>query len=775
MNLTAEKFVTTNDPIIKVVDTPTTSKARYIEGYHNLGPQSIRGRLNLGTLTEIQERSKKCPFCKLVLYAAQEQAEFDLSDGRSYPNLACFASWQLDGHEIDSNTTTTMARTRRIRLRWPYADIRDSYIVLVAEPEAEYRSKLFLGRELAFESDGSPIDVLPLVKSWIDVCHSHHGHNCGNYGDASFEDMRLRPYFGVVDVQDMKLTSLPRDSRYVALSYTWGEALAFATTKAHIKTLQEPNGVRKYWESIPKAVKESIELVRYLGVRYIWVDSLCIVKDSRDSLDLNLNMMDQIYGNAHFTLCAADNPDATTGLVALDRSMRNPEKKIPVPQRLKQRIEKYAPGVRLMVSQLTETYVRKTRWSTRAWTFQERVLSRRCLIFAQGQVFFQCRSTAMSEGIWSDATVAGWSIELLKSPQQMLSSLLERPLHTYAKLVEKYTKCQLDPQHTNDILAAFRGISNVLSKGMNAQFVYGMPDVYFDWALLWEPRQHQSRRLPHRHRKRDSKAIRMEQDSSSPSWTWSGSLFPSWSWSGWCGAMHYPHAICSSYPYETNDWFLRHTWIIWYIRDSRGRLRLVRKPPSVCITAGTGVGTDSLDMYGRVKRYPHKDGTEFQKTLPDFPYTIEKVDSEGKHDPLHRDLKFLQFWTWSAYFYLSHDNSCKAKLGRGLCRFDILDNKGDWCGTIELREDWIARIKKEPAHKFIAISDAMNFSPEEIDTWNFYLTKEKELSAWDLFFVFLIVEDDEGIAQRAGLGKVFKQAFSHSCGGEKQWSEFILG
>lgn len=776
MNLTADKFVVNQDPILKVADTSPLSKARYVEGYQNLGPQSIRGKLKLGMLTEIQKRSYKCPFCKLVLYAAQEQAEFDLSDGRSHPNLACFASWQLDGHEIDNNNSETMARTRRIRLRWSNTDIQDSYIVLVAGPEAGYKRNLFLGRELKFESDGSPIDVLPLVKGWIDVCHSHHNHNCGNYGDASVEDMRLRPYFGVVDVQDMKLTSLPRDSIYVALSYTWGKAAVFATTKAHIKSLQEPNGVLKYMDHIPRAVKEAIELVRYLGLRYIWVDSLCIVQDSRDSLWLNLNMMDQIYGNSHFTLCAADNPDATAGLVALHRSMRNAEEKIQVPQRLKQRIEEYAPGVRLMVSQLTEIYVQKTRWSTRGWTFQERVLSTRCLIFAQGQVFFQCRSTAMSEGIWSDSPAAGWSIELSKSPQQMLSSLDERPLQTYAKVVEKYTACKLDSLHTNDILAAFSGICNVLSKGMDAHFVYGMPDVYFDWALLWDPRQHPARRLPHKkHRKRDSKAEKMKQESLSPSWTWSGSSFPSWSWSGWLGTMHYPHTVCPLYHYEMNEWFLRRTWIIWYIRDSRGRLRLVRKPPSASNTAETSVGTGSRDMYGRVKRYPHKDGTEFQKTLPDFPYTIEKADSEGKHDPLHYDLKFLQFWTWSAHFYLSHDDNNKAKLGHGLCRFDILDNKGDWCGSIVLRYDWNARIKKEPAHKFIAISDAMNFSPDEYGTWNFYLPKERELSAWDLFYVYLIVEDDEGIAQRAGLGKVFKEAFSHSCGGEKEWSEFILG
>jgi hypothetical protein len=765
MNLTADKFVLTKDPILKVAGTLATSKGRYVEGYQNLGPRSIHGKLGLGILTDIQKRSNKCPFCKLVLYAVQEQTEIDLSDGGSHPNLTCFASWQLDGHEIDSSNGETMARTRRIRLRWPNTDFQDSYIVLVADPEADSRSNFFLGRELKFESDGSPIDILPLLKGWIDLCHSHHGHTCGSYGGASFEDMRSRPYFGVVDVQDMKLTSLPRDSRYVALSYTWGKATVFATKKAHIKILQAPNGVQKYMDHIPRAVKESIELVRYLGLRYIWVDSLCIVQDSRDSLELNLNMMDQIYGNAHFTLCAADNPDATAGLVALDRSNQLEFPKIPVPQRLKQRIERYSPDVRLMVSQLAESYVRKTRWSTRAWTFQERVLSRRCLIFAQGQVFFQCRSTAMSEAICSDSPTAGWSIELSKSPQQMLSFMPERPLQTYVKVVEKYTACILDPLHKDDILAAFSGLSNVLSKGMNAHFVYGMPDVYFDWALLWEPRQFTPRRLPYRHRKRDSRGDKTKLECT----------FPSWSWCGWLGTMHYPNAVCSLYPHEMNEWFLRHTWIIWYIRDSRGRLRLIRQPPFVWVTTGMSVGTEPLDMYGRVKRYPHKDGTEFEKTLPDFPYSIEKADPEGKPDPLQRDLKFLQFWTWSAYFFLSHDDSYKTKLGHGLRRLDILDNKGDWCGTMVLRQDWIAKIEKEPVRKFIAISDAMNFSFEEYDTWNFYLPKERELSTWDLFYVLLIEEDEEGIARRAGLGKVFKEAFSHSYRGEKQWSEFILG
>src|SRR2546430_9026534 len=32
------------------------------------------------------------------------------------------------------------------------------------------------------------------------------------------------------------------------------------------------------------------------------------------------------------------------------------------------------------VSHLAETYIKKSKWNTRGWTFQERLLSKRCLI-----------------------------------------------------------------------------------------------------------------------------------------------------------------------------------------------------------------------------------------------------------------------------------------------------------------------------------------------------------------------------------------------------------
>lgn len=41
---------------------------------------------------------------------------------------------------------------------------------------------------------------------------------------------------------------------------------------------------------------------------------------------------------------------------------------------------------------------------------------RRCLIFTGSRVYFQCRSTGMSEDIYADREGAGWSLDFMDAP-----------------------------------------------------------------------------------------------------------------------------------------------------------------------------------------------------------------------------------------------------------------------------------------------------------------------------------------------------------------------
>lgn len=706
-----------------------------------------RGQYHLGTLATIRSKSRLCPLCSLIIRSAQEQTLQDLSSKCQHSAVPCHAQWQIDGREIGTTSggEYIRARTRRIRLSWTDPDFQDAYIVLFTDYHWE-DSNVFLGRGV----EERYANVL-LLKSWIDMCCEHHGVICNSGLSSSFHAMRSKPYFGVIDVYDMCLTSLPSDARYVALSYTWGPGDRFTTTSSRLGELRRRHGIKSALDKIPRAIRDAIKLVRNLGERYVWVDSICIVQDSADWWKLNSKMMDQVYGNAYLTICAADNPNASAGLMALDPSKR----------RFQQHVEECLPGLSLMVSHPAETYIQQSVWNFRAWTFQERLLSKRCLIFTSGRVYYQCRSTTMSEDIVEQKN-AGWSIELVNAPLQILRDLSIQAPQVYTKCVRLYTLRSLT--HQKDILAAFNGVSNLIGDTLATDLVFGLPSSHFDWALLWEPRGS----LP------SSRRV-IEQESSADS-----RRFPSWSWCGWKGAMHYRPSTISGSNNNLHQWLTQRTWIVWYIRDGHGQLRQVwdenrgsaetRQLDSQWEGySGTYTKSDTnVDEYGRVIRWPEKARTHFKGLLQEYPYDVVKAGVYAEPDPSRQDMRYLQFWTWSATFYLTKDDPLKPRYG-------LVDNRGDWCGSVAVHTDENLPTGHDSTYHFIAISDAHRFSLEETDTWSYYIPKERDQSEWDLYYVLLIKYDENHIAERIGLGKVYKDAFANSCGAGPEWKEIILG
>jgi hypothetical protein len=333
---------------------------------------------------------------------------------------------------------------------------------------------------------------------------------------------------------------------YVALSYVWGSKKNYTTDISNIRVHQQQGSLETFLSEIPRVIRDAMDLVRRLGFRYLWVDSLCIVQNSKRSWNLNSRVMNLIYGNASLTICAADGSDAWLGLKALDSTKHSTS----------QYIEECVPGVRLMVSQLAETGINSSVWNTRAWTFQERLLSRRCLIFTEGRVFFQCRSSTMSEDLVSESRGAGWSLDLAKALPQILGELKRRPIRVYINCMSRYSERKLT--QPKDILAAFNGVSNLITSVMRAPFIFGLPSSHFDLALLWEPLQAVTRRTKQ------------------PGEDFQDLVFPTWSWCGWKdGPMEYRSCQIEGVLANVHEWLTEHTWIAWYIRDGHGNLRPV--------------------------------------------------------------------------------------------------------------------------------------------------------------------------------------------------------
>ncbi|KAJ9499821.1 hypothetical protein H2202_004811 [Exophiala xenobiotica] len=523
----------------------------------------------LGSLWDIQRRQHHCVLCNLLAQSV-EQRDLNKALKQHGPELLqlaqCELSWEIDGREyLDTATGLIKNRTRRLRAQWSHPALQQSgsYLVFVA-PEQEWRpnSEVQASSRREVHFLGRSIDPhkgrTALIKSWLDLCRYHHNEHCQDKyeGTEEFEKMLGESYFGVLDVVNMQLCVLPHVRRgnsfthepYVALSYVWGQPEAgkpqpYVTLRENILLHQNHGGLQGAYHDFPKAIKEAIDLVPRLGMRYIWIDSLCIVQDSFRSWNLNARIMHMIYGFASLTICAADGEDSSTGLEAIYADSAN------------QIQGNCAPGVTLMISRPPETAIRGSRWNQRAWTFQERLLSRRCVIFAEKRVYFQCRSASMSQDIYAHGRGTAWSLDSIHAPLQMLKELRVRAIWFYIKCVSMYTSRQLTK--SRDILAAFNGVTTLIQQVMRAPFVFSLPSSHFDLALLWQPK---GKIRPRVVKDEGDKAFEVE--------------FPTWAWCGWTGAhVDYETDLLNDCLANVHEWLVNHTWICYYIRDDQGNLR----------------------------------------------------------------------------------------------------------------------------------------------------------------------------------------------------------
>ncbi|KAK0614426.1 heterokaryon incompatibility protein-domain-containing protein [Immersiella caudata] len=227
-----------------------------------------------------------------------------------------------------------------------------------------------------------------------------------------------------------------------------------------------------------------------LGYRYLWVDSLCIVQDDDADMHSQLLRMDAIYINASLSIAAASGGHADYGLPGMS-----------VPRKFEQQRER-AQGLELAVPlpRFDELNVGdRLKWNTRAWTFQEKVLSRRLLIFTDQQIYFRC-----SNGVWSEDTATEttrlskpdgrrffrWGgdtlrhsyystdnaytlVDFLNFGSHRLSRVDGRAsFANYAAVVEEYTQRTLTKEQ--DALPAIAGVLHLLDPDPSA-YVAGLP------------------------------------------------------------------------------------------------------------------------------------------------------------------------------------------------------------------------------------------------------------------------------------------------------------
>jgi Heterokaryon incompatibility protein (HET) len=125
-------------------------------------------------------------------------------------------------------------------------------------------------------------DLCPRLPGWvIDV---------GGLPDALDEDVCL------VDTGSLLVKHAP----YVALSYRWGESNHLTTTTGTLRERCECIPLM----DMPRTLQEAVTVTRRLGIRYIWIDALCIIQDDQNDWSREAAKMGEIYLNAYCTIAA---------------------------------------------------------------------------------------------------------------------------------------------------------------------------------------------------------------------------------------------------------------------------------------------------------------------------------------------------------------------------------------------------------------------------------------------------------------------------------------
>ncbi|KAH4029378.1 hypothetical protein HBI55_121020 [Parastagonospora nodorum] len=404
-----------------------------------------------------------------------------------------------------------------------------------------YPSRMFhfiaedeLGQSLMKDELGATTDVASKavglqVKAWIYNCNEHH-ENCMKASKTTWVPTRLLDLvFG--DESSIRLVNAKEEGvqgPYVTLSHCWGPNPKFLTTTREREKLHMTKGI-KISDLKSTNFEEAISVARHLGIRYIWIDSLCIIQGLNGDFQAEGQLMHKVYRNSYCNLAAADSKDSHGGL------FRKRQSSDVLPGGYEGDGSSPIFGTtawRIMPDNLWDAELLDTEIYKRGWVFQERMLSPRILHFARNQIFWDCGAISACETLPSGlplmlddaaSTDRHWRGRLQES-----SSLVHAPLagvntdslgEFWSSAVLSYTQCDLTDQV--DKTRAIWSIAKLVRDAWGDDYGVGT------WALAVEEQLNWT-------------VINIKTTVRSVDLQW---RLPSWSWMSIQGAVSVPKRV----------------------------------------------------------------------------------------------------------------------------------------------------------------------------------------------------------------------------------------
>jgi hypothetical protein len=369
------------------------------------------------------------------------------------------------------------------------------------------------------------------VRRWLYKCCEEH--DCDKDRQKKFLPERLLECNeNSVRLIERKLLDGIEDIHYVTLSYCWGQ------TPQHM-TLTSRNYQQLTTTGIPitdleATFSDATRIVIQLGLKYLWIDALCIVQNSHQQRDwiYHVDQMKDIYGSCFLNIAAAYADNASVGCFSKRPLGATMPVSLPAPvfDGRETPIPEDPSTIRIFPPQFDP--LPAFNLNSRGWVFQERLLSPRTVHYDAHEVYWECHALVASGAVPDGPTQLeyrdfashperppfGWR------PDGETTENLKLDISHWTNLASTYSKRRLTEKC--DRLVAFSAIASKISEAYNEEYVAGIFVSHLPTALMWYMYDYESEVTM------DSPIDEISNLGIAPSWSW-GSVMTGVSWDGY--------------------------------------------------------------------------------------------------------------------------------------------------------------------------------------------------------------------------------------------------
>lgn len=268
------------------------------------------------------------------------------------------------------------------------------------------------------------------------------------------------------------------DVQYVALSYCWGTEQNIKTTVENYKTMQ--SGISA--SVLPRVILDAVRYTRALGLRFLWVDALCIIQDDHvDWRKVSVTMAD-IYANALLTLAAECSSSTSQGFIERPSGFQDiPQEEFNdlIPCDDGAHIQVHARALPMYTQIDGQLPTPRSTWSSRGWTLQEKLLSTRLLSFGH-ELEWVCQEGVVRE---SGCPQIGKTVQLNGVLGRRSPESRQEAFDLWHSIVEDYCKRSLT--NCMDILPAISGLAKTMNECLDSPYLAGIWKNNFSKDILW--------------------------------------------------------------------------------------------------------------------------------------------------------------------------------------------------------------------------------------------------------------------------------------------------